>query len=146
MLTLRAMTPNDCQLFAGSSYAAMSPDAISQMLAESAAKDHGGKYFELFAAMEGDRCVGFISLYALNDREVSCGPEIKAPSRNQGFATQAVTQAMAYAKSLGFTKAVAQVRVDNAPSIALHQKLGFSAEKEYLNAKGNPVIWFTKIL
>ena len=146
MITLRPVTHNDLPLFAGSSYAAMPPEAIRQMLRESAVKDHGGKFFQLVAVMDDNCCVGFVSLFALGDGEISCGPEIKPQYRKQGFASQAVTQAMAYAKTLGFTKAVAQVRTDNAPSIALHKKLGFSQEREFVNAKGNSVLWFEKAL
>ena len=145
MITLRPVTHNDRHLFAGSSYDTISPEGLQQMLSASAAQNHGGKFFQLLAVMEGDCCVGFVSLFALDDGEISCGPEIKPPYRKQGFATLAVKQAMAYAKTLGFTTAVAQVRTDNAASIALHKKLGFAQVKEYTNRKGNAVFQFEKI-
>lgn len=146
MITLRSVGYNDCALFTGSSYEAMTPDSMREMIGESVLKLHNGRFFELFAIMEGDVCVGFVSLYAHSDTDISCGPEIKPPYRKQGFAYLAVKRALEHAKQLGFTKAIAQVRQDNIASIALHQKLGFTAHRDYFNKRGRPVLGFEKTL
>lgn len=132
--------------FDGASYGEMPPKDRQRMIDESVAKAHDGKYFELFAVMEREACVGFVSLYEHTKTEISCAPEIKPQYRKQGLACGAMTQAMAYAKSIGFTKAVAQVRKNNLASIALHEKLGFVPCKAYVNAKGHPVLWLEKAL
>lgn len=146
MISLHPVGYDDLDLFNDSSYSAMPHKDMHQMISESISQIHNGKYFRLFAVMDDMCCVGFVSLYGHSDTEVSCGPEIKSQYRKQGFAYCAVKQALAYAKGVGFIKAVAQVRTDNFASIALHEKLGFNTHKEYTNKKGNPVLWFEKNL
>ena len=116
------------------------------MISEAISGKHDGSYFRLFAVMDDQCCVGFVSLYGQGDGQISCGPEIKPQYRRRGIAVQAVTQAMEYAKRNGFIKAVAQVRKDNCASVALHKKLRFLLCKEYKNRKGNLVLWFEKEL
>lgn len=48
----------------------------------------------------------------------------KLQYRKQGFAYQAVSQALEHAKHSNIVKAVVQVRKDNCASRALHKKLG----------------------
>lgn len=146
MILLRPVAQSDKDIFEGSSYCLLPEETLHQMIAESIAKEHKGKYFELFAVFKQDCCVGFISFYAYEEKTVSLGPEIKPRHRKQGVGFEAMGEAMERAKQYGFTKASAQIRTDNAPSIALHKKLGFYVQKEYINAKGNSVIWFEKIL
>lgn len=146
MISLHPITRDNKALFQDTSYAAMPPEAMDKMLAESLAKCHDGKYFELFAVMDGNTCVGFVSLYETAPKEISCGPEIKPQYRQQGYAYAAVCAALECAKQLGYTKSVAQIRQDNTASIALHQKLGFSLCRSYTNKKGHPVLEFEKAL
>jgi len=146
MMFLRAVCKEDIGLFRDTSYGAMSPEGVGEMIAGSLEKRHGGRYFEMFAVMDGETCVGVVSLYGLGDGAVSCGPEIKPQYRRQGYGALAVGAALAQARLLGFTRAVAQVRRDNAASIALHQKLGFTRCRSYVNRKGNPVLEFEKEL
>ena len=146
MIFLRPVHCDDKALFQDTSYAAMPPEAMEKMLSESLAKSHNGKYFELFAVMDGDTCVGVVSLYETDPGEISCGPEIKPQYRQQGYGYLAVQTALEQAKLLSYTKAVAQIRQDNAASIALHQKLGFTLCRSYTNQKGHPVLEFEKAL
>lgn len=146
MIFLRSVGYDDKDLLQGTSYAAMSSDAMDKMLRESLAKSHDSKYFELFAVMNGDRCVGIVSLYETAPGEISCGPEIKSNYRQQGYGYLAVETALERASLIGYTKALAQIRQDNVASIALHQKLGFSLCRSYTNKKGNSVFVFEKAL
>lgn len=146
MIFLQPISRNDADLFCGTSYAAMPSGSMDKMLSESLAKSHDGKYFELFAVMDETVCVGFVSLYETAPKEISCGPEIKPQYRQQGYGYLAVRTALERANLLGYTKAVAQIRQDNAASIALHQKLGFTLCRSFTNKKGHPVLEFTKLL
>ncbi len=146
MIFIRPVRCDDKGIFQDTSYAAMSSNAMEIMLSESLAKSHDGRYFELFAVMDEKTCVGFVSLYETAPKTVSCGPEIKSQYRQQGYGYVAVSQALARADLLHFTKAVAQIRQDNTASIALHQKLGFTLCRSYINKKGHPVLEFTKML
>ena len=146
MIFLQPIARNDADLFRDTPYAAMSPDAMDKMLRESLSKSHDGKYFELFAVMDGDICVGIISLFETAPQEISCGPEIKPQYRQQGYGYLAVRTALERANLLGYTKAVAQIRQDNTASIDLHEKLGFTLCRSYINKKGHPVLAFEKLL
>ena len=146
MISLHPITPGDANLLQGTSYAAMPAEAMDKMLSESLAQCHDGKYFELFAVMDNDICVGLVSLYETAPREISCGPEIKPQFRRRGYGYWAVITALERATLLGYTQAVAQVRQDNTASIALHQKLGFSLYRSYTNKKGHSVMEFKKLL
>lgn len=146
MITLRPITYEDRQLFKASSYEALEEASLDRMISQSVAKEHNGQYFEVLAVLDSGICVGFLNLYSHSKSEVSCGPEIKPQYRRRGFAYAAQLQALDYAKRLGFKKAVAQVRKDNAASIALHRKLGFSLCNAFINQKGQPVYWFEKWL
>ena len=140
MIVIRPVRYDDKSIFQNASYGVMSSEAMEKMLDESIAKCHDGRYFELFAVMDNKVCIGFVSLYETASGAISCGPEIKPQYRHQGYGYLAVRAALERVKLLGYTKAVAQVRQDNAASIALHQKLGFSLCRSYTNKKGNPVL------
>jgi len=146
MVFIHPIRSDEKDLFQDTSYASMPAGAMEKMLAESLAKSHDGRYFELFAVRNGDIRVGIISLYETAPGEISCGPEIKPQYRKQGFACAAVCAALEYAKQIGYTKAVAQIRQDNAASIALHQKSGFTLCRSFTNKNGNPVLEFERPL
>ena len=146
MIFLHPITLNDADLFCDTSYSSMLPDTMGKMLTESLAKSHGGKYFELFTVMDETVCVGFVSLYETAPGEISCGPEVKPQYRQQGYGYFAVRTALERATLMGYTKAVAQIRQDNAASIALHKKLGFTQCRSSLNRNGHSVFEFQKTL
>ena len=145
MITLYPMGADDAALLEDSPYSAMTLETMQQMLSASAAKTHNGNYFQLLAVMDGSVCVGFINFCGQGE-EISCAPDIKPQFRKRGFGTAAVSLALEYAKTLGYTKAAAQVRQDNTASIALHRKLGFSLVSEFVNRKGQPVYAFEKAI
>ena len=146
MIFLHPIHYEDKVLFQGTSYAKISPETMDKMLAESLAKSHDGKYFELFAVMDGNACVGVVSLYETAPETISCGPEIKPQYRQQGYGYLAVKTALERASLLGYPKALAQIRQDNAASIALHKKLGFTLCRSYTNKNDAPVFDYIKAL
>lgn len=146
MIFLRPIHCDDRSLLQDTAYEAMSSEAMEIMLSESLAKSHDGRYFELLAVMDGNICVGVVSLYETAPGEISCGPEIKPQYRQRGYGYVAVNQALARADLLGYTKAIAQIRQDNTASIALHKKLGFAQCRSYTNKKGHPVLEFQRPL
>ncbi len=146
MIILCPINRDNKNLFQDTSYAEMPAEAMEKMLAESLAKNHMGKYFELFAVMDDDICVGFVSLYETAPGQISCGPEIKPQYRQQGYGYLAVRAALEQATQMGYTMAIAQIRQDNTASIALHQKLGFTLCRSYTNKKGHCVFAFQKAL
>lgn len=109
------------------------------MLAESAAREHDGRYYEVFAIRNDGCMVGFCSLYAHEDGTVSDGIEIFPPFRRCGFAGKALPALGSMAGEKGYQVLRAQVRRDNAASLALHQRTGFRITREYVNRKGNEV-------
>lgn len=146
MIFLHPINRDNKNLFQDTSYAEMPAEAMEKMLAESLAKNHKGKYFQLFAVMDDTLCVGFVSLYETAPGEISCGPEIKPQYRQQGYGYLAVRAALEQATLMGYTMAIAQIRQDNTASISLHQKLGFALCRSYTNKNGHPVLEFSKPL
>ena len=96
-------------------------------------------YFEMFAVLSDNEIVGSVSLYAHGNGMIGAGPIILEKHRRNGYGIKAVETALEYAKQKGYTKAVAQIRVNNTASIALHKKLGFSIINRRINRKGNEV-------
>ena len=146
MIFIRPVRCDDKNIFGDTSYDAMSSESMDKMLHESLAKSHSGRYFELFAVMDDDSCVGFVSLYETAPGQISCGPEIKPQYRQQGYGYLAVRAALERATLMGYTKALAQIRQDNSSSIALHKKLGFTQCRSFLNRNGHSVFEFQKTL
>lgn len=50
------------------------------------------------------------------------------------------------ARQQGYAVMTAQVRADNAASIALHSKMGFTSGEPWINRRGNAVYTFRKTL
>ena len=146
MIFIRPVRSDDKSIFQGTSYGAMSSGSMEKMLHESLAKSHNGNYFELFAVMDGDICVGIVSLFETAAGEISCGPEIKPQYRQQGYGYLATKTAIERANLMRYSKAIAQIRQDNTASIALHKKLGFTQCRSYINKNGHSVFEFQKTL
>ncbi len=145
-ITVRPIQQGEIDLLSDTSYETMSEAEKEQMLSESLDRNYKGRYFELLVVEDSGNCVGFMSLYAHSETMISCGPEIKRHSRQKGYGYRGEQLALAYAKSMGYTEAIAQVRVDNTASRALHEKLGFTLEKIYVNQKGREVCEYKREL
>ncbi len=109
------------------------------MLAESAAKSHEGRYYEQLAVMADGCMVGLASLYAQEEGVVSEGIEVFPTFRRSGFGAAALDMLAALAREKGYRRLTAQVRTDNAPSLALHRRAGFAVTRTFVNRKGNEV-------
>ncbi len=127
-------------------YQGCTEEQLLPMLAESMARSHDGRYFEQFILRSEGRLVGLASLYARMDGAVSEGIEVFPLFRRHGVAARGLALLMDKARSLGYSAMTAQVRVDNAASIALHEKLGFRHGAKWTNAKGRAVYTFCKHL
>lgn len=145
-LTLRPIQHGEAALLSDTEYESMDEAEKEQMISESQAHNHGGRYFEFLVVEAAGECVGFMNLYAHSETVISCGPEIKRHSRKKGYGCRGEQAALAYAKSIGYTEAVAQVRVENTASRALHEKLGFSLQRIYVNKKGREMCEYKKEL
>ena len=146
MIGLRNFTYEDIEVLKQHGYGNLSGNEMKELIGTWNKKEHTGKYFEMFAAIDGV-VVGFVSLYQLSESIISCGPEIFPENRRKGYGFKAVSEALKIAKSRGYKVAMAQIRTDNIPSIALHKKLGFETEgSEYINKKGNTVVIYLKYL
>lgn len=144
MLVLVPISIESIPDFEDTSYSAMTDEDKRRMVQESRAKRHDGAYFEMLSVLDGDKAVGFMNLYARSANRISIGPEIKKRYQRQGYGCQAETLALQYAKQLGYTEAVAEVREENAASIALHEKLGFLLTGLCCNKHGNTVRLYRK--
>ena len=114
-------------------------EELLPMLAQSAAKSHEGRYYEQFALMVDGCVAGLASLYAQEDGAVSDGIEVFPTFRRCGFGKAALDMLAAQARDKGYRTLTAQVRTDNAPSLALHQRAGFTVARTFVNRKGNEV-------
>lgn len=146
MIRLVPVSADSMPDFADTSYAAMTDEDLRRMVRESCDRRHDGAYFEIIVVMDDGQIVGFMNLFARSAREISTGPEIKRRFQRQGYGHAAEILALQYAKESGYTTAVAEVREDNAASIALHEKLGFSLEERRINKHGNPVRIYRRAL
>jgi len=117
-----------------------------EMIAAWDTLEYEGKYFEMVAVLVDGEVVGSVSLYDHGEDTIGPGPEIWQSARQKGYACAAMTQALAHAKAKGFTKAEGMVRIDNAASIRLHEKLGYICKETVVNRKGNTVHLFEKLL
>lgn len=142
MTSIRNFTKEDIDIIQTMRYPKLSKELIHQMVEEWDSKVYDGRYFEMFAVKDGTTVVGMVSLYQRTTTVIHAGIHIFNNYRQKGYASQAVILALNYASRLGYNIAVAPVRIDNIASIALHKKLGFEIEHEYVNSKGNAVYNF----
>ena len=147
MIALRNFTDSDIRQIQKTEYGDMSYDDLQNLIDAWNKKEHNGNYFEMYAIEENGVIVGQASLYGRSVHIVSCGLELYSAYRGKGYGTAAYSELLSLAKKKGFTIAVAQVKADNAPSIALNKKMGFEAEDyTYINKKGDPIYYFIKAL
>lgn len=147
MVVLRNFLDSDAEVFQRKSCKNISLEEIKEMLSHWNAKEHEGRYFEMFAIVNDQEIIGQISLYQHSENVISCGPEIYEGYRKQGYAGEAMMLAMDIAKEKGYKIVSQQVRADNVASIALHRRLGFETNGYvYRNRKGKEVLIYLKSL
>lgn len=135
--TLEPLAEDDLEMLAY--YQRRTVRELSPMLAESVAREHQGRYYEVFVIRNAGCPVGLCSLYAHDDGTVSDGVEIYLPFRRCGFAVKALALLADMAREKGYQVLRAQVRVDNTASLSLHKHAGFRVTRTYINRKGNEV-------
>lgn len=146
MMTLRNFRPSDASILQRQ-YTSMSISDIQAMIADWNKRKYHGRYFEMFAVVNDGVIVGTISLYQHTASVVSIGPEIFPAYRRRGFGEEAMLFALRTARENGYKIVVQQIQCDNAPSIALHECLGFETDRYiYINRKGKEVFLFFKSL
>ena len=141
MITIRSFTEGDSLSLKQLHYRDCDEDKIKSIIAEWGRKEYQGKYFEMFAVVDDESLVGQVSIYEHSKNIVSLGVEIYPEYRRNGFAHSSSGLVLDYAKNRGYKIAVSQVRIDNAASLALHRKLGFEIDHDYVNKKGNKVFF-----
>lgn len=146
MITLRPFASHDWPVLSAHQYPGMPEAEARSLIDQWNTKSYNGLFFEMLAIDCDGRIVGYVSLFAQADGSVSEGVEVYPPFRQQGHAFAAVTQLLEHAGSLGYQRITAQIRQDNAPSLALHKKLGFRITGEFVNKRGNPVYSLEKSL
>ena len=144
---LRHFEYDDAAALQKLSYNDMPLKEIQSMICDWRKCEYKGKYFEMLAVIHNGGIVGEASLFEISDTVISIGIRVFPAYQRQGFGKKAVDTALEIAKNKGYKIVSQQVRSDNAPSIALHQSLGFETDgREYINQKGNKVIIFLKAL
>ncbi len=144
MLNLRNFNENDVHILKKHRYPNEDVKSILQKIELWNTKDSDGKYFQMFAMTDNEKIVGMISLYQHTKSIISIGPEVFENYKGQGYGTQAVNVAIEIAKDNGYKIAVAQIRKNNLASIRLHEKLGFEMDHQYINKRGNEVLFYIK--
>ena len=139
MVTLRPFSPSDWQVIAKYQHTDMTRSDAVKLIDQFNAPTYQGKFHRLLAVERQGQIVGYVSVIEQTDGIVSVGVEIYAPFRQQGCAYEGLTQLFALARSFGYHTATGQVRKDNAASLALCGKLGFSIVGEAISRRGNPV-------
>jgi len=139
MIELRNFTNKDCEFIKNNFYPNMSTSDIDNMINNWNKFLYDNVYFEMFAVLSDNEIVGSVSLYEQGDSIIGAGIRTIESHRNNGYGFKAVELALEHAKQKGYTKAVAQISVNNLASIALHKKLDFSIVSKYINRKGNEV-------
>ena len=127
-------------------YYRTTPEALMPMLAASRACLHEGRYYEAFAVRCEGCLVGVVSLFEQPDGTVCDGVDVFPAFRRRGYASHALQLLTEVARARGFTVQTAQIRTDNAASIALHGKLGFTPVDTWINRRGHEVRTWRKEL
>ena len=136
MVRLRSFTQNDWAVLVEYQYPAMSEEDAKSLISEFNSGTSQGRRVQMLAVEHEGILVGYVSLYEQGNGTASEGVEIYPPYRRQGFAFAALQQLFAQTTYHTIT---AQIRKNNAASLALHSKLGFQPVDEFVNRRGHPV-------
>lgn len=146
MIGLRPFSEADLQSISQYQYPTLPKADIKALIAQWNKRQYDGKFFEMLAVVWDGNVVGYTSLLAQEYGCVSEGIEIYVPFRRQGYALAALKELMEYASSLGYRTVTAQIRQDNAASLALHEKLGFQIVDRFINKRGKAVFSLSRPL
>jgi len=144
MIHLRSFRHSDWQMITKYQHTDMTQSDAVKLIDEMNVPTYQGKFHRLLAIADNGSIVGYVSILEQTDGVVSIGAEVYAPFRRQGYAYAGISQICTMANAYGFHTATAQVRKDNAASLALCNKLGFAIADEGISRRGKPVYNLTK--
>ena len=136
MVILRPFMYNDWPVLKQHQYPGLSEKEIKTLISDFNSGIYQGLRLQMLAVESNGTLVGYVSLYDQGNGTASEGVEIYPSCRRQGFAFAALQQLLAQA---AYHTIIAQIRKDNAASLALHSKLGFQIVDEFVNKRGQPV-------
>ena len=144
MIYLRSFRPCDWQVLAQYQYPGIDHTEAAKLIEEFNAPTYQGKFHKLSAIVDDAQIVGYVSLIEQADGIASIGVEVYKPFRRRGYAYAAVLQMFMCSDFYGYRTVTGHVRKDNAPSLALCKKLGFTITNEGISQRGYPVYHLTK--
>lgn len=144
MISLRSFRPCDWQAISQYQHPGISREEAVQLIADFNEPTYQGTFHKLSAIADDAQIVGYVSLIEQSTGVASIGAEVYAPFRRRGYAYAAISQLLMFAQLHNYHTVTAQVRKDNAPSLALCKKLGFAISGEGISRRGNPVWNLTK--
>lgn len=145
-IKLRKFNAEDAYLLKKYQFHQMDMNEITDMIALWNKNLYNGRYCEVFAAEYHDALSGWFSMAELPNGRISIGPTVFEPYRQKGIAFSVMQNLLFTAKRNGYSAAEAQIRINNAASIKLHEKLGYIQIKKITNGNGNEVYIYMKKL
>ena len=144
MIYLRSFRSCDWQVITQYQYPGMDQAEAVKLIDEFNEPTYHGKSHKISAIADDAQIVGYVSLMEQADGIASIGVEVYGPFRRHGYAYAAVSQLLVFSDLLNYHTVTAQVRQDNAASLALFKKLGFAIVDDGMSRRGNPVYNLTK--
>lgn len=145
-IKLRKFNAEDAYLLKKYQFHQMDMNEITDMIALRNKNLYNGRYCEVFAAECEGALSGWFSMAELPNGRISIGPTVFEPYRQKGIAFSVMRNLLFTAKRNGYSLAEAQIRINNAASIKLHEKLGYIQIKKITNRNGNEVYIYMKKL
>lgn len=145
-IKLRKFNTEDAYLLKKYQFHQMDMNEIKDMIALWNKNLYNGRYCEVFAAEYDGALSGWFSMAELPNGRISIGPTVFEPYRQKGIAFSVMRNLLLTAKRNGYSLAEAQIRINNAASIKLHEKLGYIQIKKITNRNGNEVYIYMKKL
>lgn len=145
-IKLRKFNAGDAYLLKKYQFHQMDMNEITDMIALWNKNLYNGRYCEVFAAEYNGALSGWFSMAELPNGRISIGPTVFEPYRQKGIAFSVIRNLLFTAKRNGYSAAEAQIRINNAASIKLHEKLGYIQIKKITNRNGNEVYIYMKKL
>lgn len=145
-IKLRKFNTEDAYLLKKYQFHQMDMNEITDMIALRNKNLYNGRYCEVFAAECEGALSGWFSMAELSNGRISIGPTVFEPYRQKGIAFSVMRNLLLTAKRNGYSLAEAQIRINNAASIKLHEKLGYIQIKKITNRNGNEVYIYMKKL
>lgn len=145
-IKLRKFNAEDAYLLKKYQFHQMDMNEITDMIALWNKNLYNGRYCEVFAAEYDGALSGWFSMAELPNGRISIGPTVFEPYRQKGIAFSVIRNLLFTAKRNGYSLAEAQIRINNAASIKLHEKLGYIQIKKITNRNGNEVYIYMKKL